>query len=253
MRDRARRATFKFGEALRKRGYRGYFECDYLYDMDTDDVYLGEVNPRVTGASSMTNLAAFAQADAPLFLFHLLEWAGVNFDLNVEALNSRWADPENIDSWSQLVIKFPEDSVEYVTHAPSSGIWHMDRDGTVSFVRMQTHRRTAESESEAFFLRITRPGDYFYEGADLGYPRHPGTTHDGRLPAQREGQEVDSRHPGAVRVPPTRGEGDGARCPRRRGGWFQVPLSHAAPFRGDARAHPGHEVEESLRADLACL
>ena len=75
VRDKARDATFRFGEALRKRGYRGYFECDYLYDLDTDEVYLGEVNPRVTGASSMTNLASFAHADAPLFLFHLLEFS----------------------------------------------------------------------------------------------------------------------------------------------------------------------------------
>ncbi|HXV59800.1 MAG TPA: biotin carboxylase, partial [Vicinamibacteria bacterium] len=100
VRERARESTFRFGEALRSRGYRGYFECDYLYDLDTEDVYLGEVNPRITGASSMTNLASFAQADAPLFLFHLLEWSGVDFELDVEGLNERWADPENIDSWS---------------------------------------------------------------------------------------------------------------------------------------------------------
>ena len=174
VRDDARSATFRFGEALRKRGYRGYFECDYLYDLDTDDVYLGEVNPRVTGASSMTNLAAFAQADAPLFLFHLLEWSNVEFDLDVEELNARWADPDNIDSWSQLVIKHTKDTVEYVNLAPSSGIWRMEEDGTVNFVRVQTHRRTAENESEAFFLRITRPGDYFYEGADLGILVTPG-------------------------------------------------------------------------------
>jgi biotin carboxylase len=174
VRDQARDSTFRFGEALRKRGYRGYFECDYLYDLDSGDVYLGEVNPRITGASSMTNLASFAQADAPLFLFHLLEWSQVEYDLNVEAINERWADPENIDSWSQLVIKHTPDSVEYVTTAPSSGIWRMDSDGTVRFVRTQTHRRTAENENEAFFLRITRPGDYFYEGADLGILVTPG-------------------------------------------------------------------------------
>jgi hypothetical protein len=33
---------------------------------------------------------------------------------------------------------------------------------------MDTHRRAVESESEAFFLRITKEGDYLYEGADLG-------------------------------------------------------------------------------------
>jgi hypothetical protein len=174
VRDRARESTFRFGEALRKRGYRGYFECDYLYDLDSDDVYLGEVNPRITGASSMTNLAAFAHADAPLFLFHLLEWSGVDFELDVEALNDRWADPDNIDSWSQLVIKHTADSTEYITQAPPSGIWRMAADGSVSFVRVQTHRRTAADESEAFFLRIARAGDYFYEGADLGILVTPG-------------------------------------------------------------------------------
>ncbi|MFT7592043.1 MAG: hypothetical protein ACI9UJ_001972, partial [bacterium] len=29
-------------------------------------------------------------------------------------------------------------------------------------------RRAVESESEAFFLRISREGDYLYEGADMG-------------------------------------------------------------------------------------
>lgn len=39
---------------------------------------------------------------------------------------------------------------------------------------MQTHRRTVENESEAFFLRIAKPGDYKYEGADLGILITPG-------------------------------------------------------------------------------
>ncbi|MCL1487240.1 MAG: hypothetical protein MH186_04520 [Marinobacter sp.] len=65
VRDKAREYTFKFGEALRDEGYRGYFELDFLIDMDTDEVYLGELNPRVTGASSLTNVAAFAHSDVP--------------------------------------------------------------------------------------------------------------------------------------------------------------------------------------------
>jgi len=174
VRDSARDSTFRFGEALRARGYRGYFECDYLYDLDSDEVYLGEINPRITGASSMTNLAAFAHADAPLFLFHLLEWSGVDFELDVAALNRRWADPDNIDSWSQLIIKHTRDSVELVTAAPPTGIWRMAADRSIGFVRVQTHRRTAEGEHQAFFLRITGPGDYFYEGADLGILVTPG-------------------------------------------------------------------------------
>ena len=52
--------TKKFGEQLRKEGYKGYFELDFLIDQDNGEVYLGELNPRVTGASSITNHAVFA-------------------------------------------------------------------------------------------------------------------------------------------------------------------------------------------------
>lgn len=168
IRAMARDKTFKFGEQLRKEGYRGYFELDFLIDKDTDEMWLGELNPRVTGASSMTNHAAFAHADAPLFLFHLLEFSGVDFDFDVKSLNDRWADPDNIDSWSQLIIKHTDETVDIVAHAPASGIWHMEDDGTVNYSRFDYHRRAVESEREAFFLRISAPGDYRYEGADLG-------------------------------------------------------------------------------------
>ncbi|MCA9147266.1 MAG: hypothetical protein KDB05_31030, partial [Planctomycetales bacterium] len=174
VRNKARDMTFKFGEQLKELGYRGYFELDFLRDLDSDELYLGEVNPRVTGASAMTNLAAFAHADAPLFLFHLLEWADIDFELNVEELNERWSDPDNIDSWGQLVIKHTADTTELITSAPKSGIWQMNDDGTLSYVRMQTHRRTVGNEKQAFFLRISKEGDYKYEGADLGILITPG-------------------------------------------------------------------------------
>ena len=174
VREQASTMTKAFGEELRKMGYRGYFELDFLRDLDTDQLYLGEVNPRVTGASAMTNLAAFAHADAPLFLFHLLEWSGLDFELDVDDLNARWADPDGIDTWSQLVIKHTEDSVSLVTEAPPTGVWRMETSGEVRFDHVQTHRRTVEDESKGFFLRITRPGDYLYEGADLGILIAPG-------------------------------------------------------------------------------
>ncbi|MCA9727482.1 MAG: biotin carboxylase [Candidatus Eisenbacteria bacterium] len=174
VRDQAARTATAFGNELWKMGYRGYFELDFLRDLDTDRVYLGEVNPRVTGASAMTNLASFAHADAPLFLFHLLEYAGVDYELDTAELNRRWADPQNIDRWGQLVIKHTSDSVELITEAPRTGVWRMEADGQIVFDHPQTHRRTVDDESEAFFLRISRPGDYFYEGADIGILISPG-------------------------------------------------------------------------------
>lgn len=168
IRDKARRYTRAFGDALREEGYKGYFELDFLIEEGTNRLYLGELNPRVTGASSITNHAVFALADAPLFLFHQLEWMDRDYELSVNALNGRWAKAENIDSWCQMVIKHTNDSVNLINKAPRSGIWVMDKEGKIAFDRMDTHRRAVELDNEAFFLRISKEGDYEYEGADLG-------------------------------------------------------------------------------------
>jgi len=182
-REQARDSVTRIGDELARMGYRGYFEVDFLSDQDTGALYYGEINPRITGASAMTNLAAFAHADAPLVLFHLLEWSDIDFEFDIDALNARWADPRNIDTWGQLIIKHTAATVERVIEAPRSGVWRMRSDGQLDFVRVQTHRRTVESESEAFFLRITKPGDYRYQGADLGILITPGRlmTEDHRL------------------------------------------------------------------------
>ncbi|CAN5783645.1 biotin carboxylase [soil metagenome] len=168
IRGKAREYTQLFGEELKREGYKGYFELDFLIDQDTKEIYLGELNPRITGASSITNHAVFALSDMPLFLFHLLEWMDQPYDLNVKALNARWAKKENVDSWSQLVIKHTDKAVDLITEAPLSGIYKMNEDDTIEFSRLDTHRRAVENNNEAFFLRISDKGNYRYEGADLG-------------------------------------------------------------------------------------
>lgn len=168
IRRKARKYTQLFGDQLLKEGYKGYFELDFLIDQRNGEIYLGELNPRITGASSITNHAAFAMGDAPLHLFHMLEWMDQPYTLSVNALNRRWAKAENIDSWGQMVIKHTQDDIRRVIEAPRSGIWRMRPDGSIHYWRMDTHRRYVETDDEAFFLRISRVGDWLYEGADMG-------------------------------------------------------------------------------------
>jgi hypothetical protein len=168
IRKKAKIYTERFGEALKSKGYKGYFELDFLIDVDTEEIYLGELNPRITGASSITNHAVFALADMPLFLFHTLQWMDKPHKLNIKEINKRWAQDLNIDSWGQMVIKHVDDTIELVESAPKSGIWKMNDNAEIEYDRMDTHRRAVETEGEAFFLRIMNKGDYLYEGADLG-------------------------------------------------------------------------------------
>ena len=166
----AREYTQRMGDRLREEGYRGYFELDFLADIDSGELYLGELNPRVTGASSMTNVTAVAYGDMPLFLFHLLEFADVDYEIDVAALNEAWAHPGAVDEWSQFILKQTDDDVEQIVHAPRSGIWRLDPEapGGIRFVRRETDWHDVSGGDEAFYLRIAGEGQYRYPGADLG-------------------------------------------------------------------------------------
>ena len=158
----------KLGDALSAEGYRGFFEVDVLLDTDTGDVYLGELNPRISGASAITNVTAGAYADIPLFVFHLLEYAGVEFDLDVDEINDRWEELAAADQWSHMIIKHTVATVEHIDVAPPTGRYVLDGYGRLAFSQGDLDWHLLGSESESFFLRIYGPGDYRWKGADLG-------------------------------------------------------------------------------------
>jgi D-alanine-D-alanine ligase-like ATP-grasp enzyme len=158
----------RLGDRLAAEGYRGYFEVDVLVDTDDGEVYLGELNPRISGATSITNVTAGAYADVPLFLFHLLEYMDVEFDLDVDEINERWEQLASADVWSQMVIKETSDTVEQLVGTPATGHYALDTNGALVFRRAALDWHQLQDESEAFFLRIYPAGDYRWKGADLG-------------------------------------------------------------------------------------
>jgi len=107
----------RLGDRLGAEGYQGFFEVDVLVDLDTDEIYLGELNPRISGASSITNVTAGAYADLPLFLFHVLEYMDVDYDIDIDEINERWRELAAVDVWSQLVMKEPQSRVERIVAA----------------------------------------------------------------------------------------------------------------------------------------
>ncbi|MHA7227448.1 biotin carboxylase [Glutamicibacter soli] len=169
-RARAIELVRNVGSGLQNTGYRGFFEVDVLVDTDTDtdDVYLGELNPRISGASAITNVTAGAYADVPLFLFHLLEYLDVDFKLDVDEINDRWQEMSGADVWSHMIIKETDDILQYLTHAPRTGNDYLDPRGKLQFSRSALDWHQLQNHKEAFFLRIYGEHDYRWKGADLG-------------------------------------------------------------------------------------
>ena len=98
-------------------------------------------------------------------LFHLLEFMDVDFEIDVEEIQKRWAD---FGSWTQLVLKHTEDQVRLITKAPQSGIWQMQADGGIEFIRKSIDWSNVGDDENAFYLRVYGEGEYSYLGADMG-------------------------------------------------------------------------------------
>jgi hypothetical protein len=167
-RVKANQLVRRLGDRLAGEGYKGFFEVDVLVDTDADEVYLGELNPRISGASSITNVTAGAYSDIPLFLFHLLEYMGVEYEVDVDEINRRWEDLASVDLWSQMIIKETGSAVEQLTAVPRTGQWYTDDNGELRFRRAALDWHQLQNENECFFLRIYGPGDYRWKGSDLG-------------------------------------------------------------------------------------
>ena len=155
----------RLGDRLYKEGYRGAFCMDFLIDTDTGHVYLGEINPRISGASPLTNLITSTYGGCPMFLFHMLEFMDVDWEVDLDKIQRRW---DEFDNWSQLILKYPKDRVDMITRAPASGIWQMNEAGAIKLVRKSIDWFLVSGENEAFYLRVYTAGDYRYKGADMG-------------------------------------------------------------------------------------
>ena len=133
-----------------------FLEVDVLVDLDSDDVYLGELNPRISGASSITNVTAGAYADIPLFLFHLLEFADVDYTVDVGDINERWRELAAVDVWAQLI-----EGAERRRRGASSPHRHravpVNRGRHMAFVGVTNDWHDVTHEDECFTCGSTAP------------------------------------------------------------------------------------------------
>jgi hypothetical protein len=149
-------------------GYRGYFEVDFLIDLDTQSVYLGEVNSRISGVTTLTNTSIFSQKNIPLFLFHLLEYDdSVELGFSVESFNQAVKSNGYEGVNAQLIFKHTPDALQKIESAPASGIYRVGSDGKLEWVRTGYERSSASHLDEIFLMRIAKESEYAYHGGDL--------------------------------------------------------------------------------------
>ena len=184
--------------ALRE-GYKGVFCLDFLLDTDDGNVYLGEINPRISGASPLTNLITSRYGGVPLFLFHLLEFIDVDWELDLDDGAAALARLRPLEPAGPQAGDRRGRADHRGADAAGCGGWTTTVE--MRFVREETDWHNVSGDDEAFYLRVYGVGEYRYPGADLG------------ILVTRDRMQTDSREllDRGVEV----GEGDRRAVPRR--------------------------------------
>ena len=166
----------RFCDRLAQEGYRGILEVSTLLDTDTGEVYLGELNPRISGSSSHSNLQGLSTAPGstathralPLFAFHVLEYSGADFTLDLEAIHAASSAAVHGQTWSTLVIQHKRDATERTTVAPRTGRYRITADGALEFVSPDIDWQEIQEPDEAFWFRSSGVGEIVSTGVDIG-------------------------------------------------------------------------------------
>ena len=79
--------TKKIGEFLKKEGFRGIYGIDFLVSDVDGSVFPVELNPRFLGTFPVSTLVQLKKGELPLIAFHILEFAGEKYKIDVNQLN----------------------------------------------------------------------------------------------------------------------------------------------------------------------
>lgn len=88
------------GEKMYAEGLKGIFGVDLIVT-DKDEVYANEINPRYTGAFPMYSFLQHKAHEIPMEVFVLLEFLGMTYELDVEAVSASWKQQK---SGAQLIL-----------------------------------------------------------------------------------------------------------------------------------------------------
>jgi biotin carboxylase len=156
--DEAAAMTRRIGERLAAMGYRGVFGLDFLLDEEHGDLFLGEMNPRITGLTPLSTQVARDVGCAPLMLLHILEWLDVPHATDVREASARFRRLDGARAWSQLVVKETRDAAPAIERAPKSGIWAMDDRGVARVSETSFDTADIRGAGQALVVRTVDHG-----------------------------------------------------------------------------------------------
>lgn len=133
----------QIGAEISKMGYRGIFSIDCLVTKD-GEVFVLEINPRITG---ITPLLTTFNYDIPFYLLHVLEQAGIPYNIADYTV-----DPI-VPDIAMLVVRARNDLPCVISEQLMSGRYRL----TDMVLQERTYRITVETPGKELLLQQFRP------------------------------------------------------------------------------------------------
>lgn len=147
------------GEAAAIDGYKGIFGVDYL--VRGDDVYVLEMNARVTGVTPL--LTMFEESvGIPFYLLHVLEISGKEYE--IEDLDRNGIGVAS--SGSMLILHAHNKKSAKLVKAPASGVYSYS-DGEMIFKRQDLHFTPEDNDDDLLLQQWAIAGSNVRPGGRL--------------------------------------------------------------------------------------
>lgn len=155
----------KIGQLMAREGFFGYFSVDFLFDKKMKRAFFSEVNPRVSGGSTVANLTMHFSGVKPLLQYHIEQYLDITGE-ELESINQDVARIESRHFFSQIIFKNLRNT-GVVTKIPKRGIFRVKGGEVLDFE--ETHFTIpTHDENIIYFTPEAKLGDCIIQDAEIG-------------------------------------------------------------------------------------
>jgi len=146
----------KWGEYIYKKGYKGIFGLDVMVT-DEDEVVVIECNSRYTGAFPVLTMAQLNNKEMPIDVWHLLEWMGVEYEMDLEKVQEVYRQPKE---GAFVILHNLEGKFVTPTRPVKAGVYALHSQGKAckEFSTNDIHHSVIGRGSETLEIEWRRPG-----------------------------------------------------------------------------------------------
>ena len=157
----AQKIVESIGHWLYRRGYRGIFGIDFIYDQNADELYPLECNPRFTGTIPVYSQLNLLSGAPPIDFFTLVSYLKIPIKFDFKAVNEAWK--KHMDVTHVAIVPY---GIETMKLALAAGIYtYHEKEKSLEYLRPGAFLHELKNDNEFIIIdTIPKQGQPILQG-----------------------------------------------------------------------------------------